>query len=280
MNHWKAVTSCIAVVLFVAGCGGSSDSNASSTASQNEALELQNKELVRRFYTEVIGQNKADLVSELFATDYIQHDATVASGPAGQITLVENLKTKIPGLVATIKHIGADGDYVAVHWQASATPDNEATGQAAIDLYRVSDGKIAEHWEAFQEVPATTASGNSMFSDQYVYTQPKQDVTEAQEEANDKMVVDAYKGVFNDGNVALLDQYWDPNYLQHNPQAPNGVEGLRGFIESLPPGGAKLEFIQTLADDDLVYTISTNQVLTDIFRVVDNKIVEHWDVVP
>ena len=142
----RAVTSCIAVVMSVAGCSGSSDSNAPSTASQNEELESQNKALVRRFYTEVIGQNKTDLIAELFAADYIQHDSTVPSGPAGQITLVENLKTKIPGLVATIKHIGADGDYVAVHWHASATPDNEATGQAAIDLYRVSDGKIAEHW--------------------------------------------------------------------------------------------------------------------------------------
>ena len=119
-----------------------------------------------------------------------------------------------------------------------------------------------------------------MFSDLYDYKQPKQDLTEDQEEANKKMAVNAYKGLFDDRNVALLDQYWDPIYLQHNPQVPNGVEGLRGFIESLPPGGTKLEFIQTLADDDLVYTISTNQVLTDIFRVVDNKIVEHWDVVP
>ena len=284
MNHWKALASCITVVMFVAGCSGSSDSNAPSTASQNEALESQNKELVRRFYTEVIGQNKTDLASELFAADYIQHDSSVPSGPAGQITLVENLKTKIPGLVATIKHIGADGDYVAVHWHASATPDDEATGQAAIDLYRVSDGKIAEHWDAFQDVPATTASGNSMFSDLYVYEQPKQDVTEAQEEANEKMAVNAYKGLFGDRNVALLDQYWNPIYLQHNPQVPNGVEGLRGLIGSLPPGGIKLEFIQTLADDDLVYTFSpgssTDHVAADIFRVVDDKIVEHWDVLP
>lgn len=282
MNNWKIVALWVAVVMFAAGCSSSSDSNAPSTTSQNEALESQNKELVRRFYTEVIGQNKTDLIAELFAADYIQHDSTVPSGPAGQITLVENLKTKTPGLVATIKHIGADGDYVAVHWQASATPDNEATGQAAVDLYRVSDGKIAEHWDVFQDVPATTASGNSMFSDLYVYEQPKQDVTEGQEEANEKMVVNAYKGLFDDRNAAVVDQYWDPNYLQHNPQVPNGVDGLRGLVASLPPG-IKLEFIQTLADDDLVYTISldsSNRPFTDIFRVVDNKIVEHWDVLP
>jgi predicted SnoaL-like aldol condensation-catalyzing enzyme len=284
VNQWRGLASCIAVVVFVAGCSGSSDSNAPSTASQDEALESENKDLVRRFYTEVIGQNKTDLVSELFAADYIQHDPTVPTGPAGQITLVENLKMKIPDLVATIKHIGADGDYVAVHWHASATPDDEATGQAAIDLYRVSDGKIAEHWDAFQDVPATTASGNSMFSDLYDYKEPKQNLTEAEEAANEETAVNAYEGLFEDRNVALLDEYWDPNYLQHNPQVPNGVEGLRGLIASFPPGGVKLEFIQTLADDDLVYTIlrnsSTDHVPTDIFRVVDNKIVEHWDILP
>jgi predicted SnoaL-like aldol condensation-catalyzing enzyme len=247
--------------------------------------------MVKRVYTEVIGQNNTGLVSELFAADYIQHDSTVPNGPAGQITLIQNLKTQIPGMVATIKHISAEGDYVLVHWHASATPSNEASGQAVADLYRVSNGKIVEHWDTFQDVPAMTASGNSMFSDLYVYQQPKQDVTEAQEGANKQMVVSAYKGLFNDQNLALLDQYWDPNYLQHNPWVPNGTDGLRQLIQSMPAGGAQLDFFQTIADDDLVYTISLNtmpgsnpgdptvtHMLTDIFRVVNNDIVEHWDV--
>jgi predicted SnoaL-like aldol condensation-catalyzing enzyme len=193
-------------------------------------------------------------------------------------------------VVATIKHINADGDYVVVHWQASATPADERTGQAVSDLYRVSNGQIAEHWGTFQDVPPTTASGNSMFSDLYQYPGQKPTLTEDQEEANRQMVVTAYLGLFNNHDVTLIDQYWDPNYLQHNPMVPNGTAGLRMFVQSQPDGGGgpKLSFFETLAEDDLVYTFGLMSVqgdagttmlfLTDIFRVASNKIVEHWDI--
>jgi predicted SnoaL-like aldol condensation-catalyzing enzyme len=275
----------------LAACGGTDAAPGADAPGGpgTAAQEKQNIELVRRFYTEVIGQNNTGVVAELFASDYIQHDSSVANGPDGQIQLVENLRTKTPGLVATIKHIAADGDYVVVHWHASATPADERTGQAVSDLYRVNNGKIVEHWDAFQDVPAMTPSGNSMFSDLYQYSGQKPALTEEQEEANKTLAVTAYLGLFNDHDLSLLDKYWDPNYLQHNPWVPNGTDGLKMLIQSMPAGaGTKLQFAQTLADDDLVYTIAlmsgqgdagaTMRMLTDIFRVVDDKIVEHWDV--
>ena len=158
----------------LAACGSSSENLSTGTDAApgarrrgglGRAQEAQNKELVRRFYTEVIGQNKTSVVAELFASDYIQHDSSVANGPDGQIQLVQDLRTKTPGLVATIKHIAADGDYVVVHRHASATPADERTGQAVSDLYRVNNGKIVKHRDMFKDVPAMTPSGNSMFSD-------------------------------------------------------------------------------------------------------------------
>ncbi|WP_437624099.1 hypothetical protein [Sorangium sp. So ce1151] len=90
----------------------------------------------------------------------------------------------------------------------SATPSNEASGQAVVDLYRVSGGKIAERWNGVQNVPAMTASGNSMFSDLCVYRQPKQEVTEAQEPKNEKMVTAAYNGQACT-DIATLDRWID-----------------------------------------------------------------------
>ena len=284
MNQWKSVGSCLAIVVSLAACGGSSDTLPSPDTTLSES---QNKKLVTRFYTEVIDQDNTGLASELFAANCIQHGSAVPNGPDGAVALVQDLKKQIPGVVATVKHIGAKGDYVLVHWHASATPSNEATGKAGSDLYRMSGGKIAEHWGTFQDVPATTASGNSMFSDLYVYKTPKQQVSAAQEAANEKMVAATYKGLFNDRNLALLDQYFDPSYLQHNPQVPNGSASLKDLIESIPAGGFVVDLFQTFADDDLVYTMmlapgqsdpTPTYLLTDIWRVVDNKIVEHWDV--
>src|SRR5438045_2684694 len=81
------------------------------------AFEEQNKALVTRIYTDVLNQDDADLANELFSGDLVQHDARAGGGPAGQLALFAILKANTPGVVGTIKHIAADGDLVAVHWQ-------------------------------------------------------------------------------------------------------------------------------------------------------------------
>jgi predicted SnoaL-like aldol condensation-catalyzing enzyme len=199
--------------------------------------------------------------------------------------VVKDLKAKIPGAVATVKRVAADGDLVAVHWQASATPANEATGQAKVDLFRVGNGKLVEHWGITQTVPAKTASGNSLFSDVYRYPKGAPTLSEEQEEKNRKFAVDAYRKL-SDGDATVLDKSWDPRYYQHNPAAANGTGPLKQFFQqntqSSPSpsstGGGGTRFGNTLADGDLVWVFSSDYVVADIFRVVDGKIIEHWDV--
>ncbi|MEA2642738.1 MAG: hypothetical protein QOF51_4132 [Chloroflexota bacterium] len=253
-------------------------------AGDQAGLEEQHKALVTRVYAAVLNQDDTLLATELFADDLVQHDARAGGGEAGQFALFASLKASTPGVVATIKHIAADGDLVAVHWQASATPDDEFTGQAVIDVWRLADGKIVEHWGGFQDVPAAAASGNSMFSDVYTYPQGAPTVSEGQEAANRELAVAAFTDLFNNQNLALLDQVWDPQYVQHNPRFPNGTPALAGLVESAPAGsGPRIIVSQALADGDLVFTIRNvagGNVAADIWRVVDDKIVEHWDVVP
>ncbi|ELS54903.1 putative exported protein [Streptomyces viridochromogenes Tue57] len=66
------------------------------------------------------------MVQELVATDYVQHDKAVPGAADGQVKQFKDVKAKIPGAVATVEHVAADGDLVAVHWHASATLKNEA----------------------------------------------------------------------------------------------------------------------------------------------------------
>lgn len=180
--------------------------------------------------------------------------------------------------------MAADGDLVAVHWHASATPANEATGEAKADLYRVSDGKLVEHWGITQTVPAKTASGNSLFSDVYRYPKEAPTLSEEQEEKNRKFAVDAYRKL-SDGDATVIDKSWDPRYYQHNPAVANGTAPLKKFLQqdaqgdASPTEGGGTRFGNTLADGDLVWVFSSDYVVADLFRVVDGKIIEHWDVV-
>ena len=121
-------------VFLIAGAPASlaAGHTAQSPSQLDEAgLEQQNKTIVTRIYDEVLNQDNTATAYALFSTELLQHDQGAGDGPDGQLALFDNLRSNIPGVVATIKHIAADGDLVAVHWQASATPFSAAASRAA-----------------------------------------------------------------------------------------------------------------------------------------------------
>jgi predicted SnoaL-like aldol condensation-catalyzing enzyme len=295
VGHRKNLPWLAAAAFFATACSGASGTGTAPAADSPAATEAQNKALVLRLYSEAFNQDRTGVVQELVGPDFVQHDKSVPGGADGQVKQFQDVKVKIPGAVATVKRTAADRDLVAVHWHASATPANEATGEARIDLFRVGNGKLAEHWSIAQTVPATTASGNSLFSDQYRYPNGAPALTEDQEEKNRAFAVEAYRKL-SDGDATVLDTSWDPRYYQHNPVAGNGTEPLKQFLQqqgatppsTTPPtgtppsdttGGGRTQFGHTLADGDLVWVFSSDYVVADVFRVVDGKIIEHWDVV-
>jgi predicted SnoaL-like aldol condensation-catalyzing enzyme len=282
----------VAVACFATACSSTSGadpaapSTTSAAARSSSASEERNKALVLRLYSEAFNKDKTDVVKELVGTDYVQHDKSVPGGADGQVKQFKDVKAKIPGAVVTVKHVAADGDLVAAHWHASATPKNEATGEAKADLFRVDNGKLVERWGITQTVPKKTASGNSLFSDVYRYPNGEPTLSEEQEEKNRKFAVDAYRKL-SDGDATVIDKSWDPRYYQHNPAAASGTAPLKQFFQQNTQGapspsgtgGGGTRFGNTLADGDLVWVFSSDYVVVDLFRVVDGKIIEHWDVV-
>ena len=110
----------------------------------------------------------------------------------------------------------------------------------------------------------------------------------AKEEANKKKVVEFYEKALNQKDVAAIDKYLGP-YRQHNPQAADGPEGLKGFIGYLKSStpNFKFEIKRVLADGDFVILHvhgipepgARGLAIVDIFRVDGERIVEHWDVI-
>ncbi|GGJ42698.1 nuclear transport factor 2 family protein [Deinococcus roseus] len=248
---------------------------AQNTPAQEEA----NKAVVLQLFKAAFQQDNPETLSSFYDDQVQEHTAAGLQDKTSALQGIAQLKSSAPGLVASIKHIAADGDLVAVHWQASSTPEDEFSGEARMDLYRVSAGKVIEHWSAHQRVPFSSASGNSLFSDLYVAPKDSPEISEEQEEANKQLVIGSYAGLFNDLKMDLLDQNWDPNYLQHNPYVGNGLLPLKRLVGSLGPSGAGLKFVGVVADGDLVFVFSGgNSVQGDLFRVSDNKLSEHWDV--
>jgi len=86
---------------------------------------------------------------------------------------------------------------------------------------------------------------------------------------------------FRDGDTEAFDDLIVEDYVQHNPQADNGLQAVKDFFAPLGP--VDVEVYRVIADGDLVAVHSHykiwNMAGVDIFRLNDDgKIVEHWDV--
>lgn len=120
------------------------------------------KEVVTRFIHSFYGEKK---VREAFETwvdpGYIQHNPMAKTGRDAAVAFLEPFFANTPGLTYEIKRFIADGDLVAVHVRMRMTPEDR--GFSVVDILRVKDCKIMEHWDVVQPVPETAANENGMF---------------------------------------------------------------------------------------------------------------------
>jgi predicted SnoaL-like aldol condensation-catalyzing enzyme len=121
----------------------------------------ENKKTVRALYEAVLNKKDFEEASKYLGAKYIQHNPTAADGPEGLKGFVNFLKEKFPNNKSEIKHIFADGDYVIVHVHAVREPGTR--GNAIIDIFRLENGKVVEHWDVVQPIPEKPANSNGMF---------------------------------------------------------------------------------------------------------------------
>ena len=121
-----------------------------------------NKATVRSFYEEAFNDGDPEGAVERYLGDrYIQHNPQAADGAEAFIGFVTWYRGEFPELRVEIKRMIAEGDLVVTHGVLTTGPKD--LGTAAVDLFRLEDGKIVEHWDVLQPVPAEAANDNTMF---------------------------------------------------------------------------------------------------------------------
>lgn len=129
-------------------------------AADSAQLEA-NKKNVVEFYDKAINQKDFEAASKYLGSRYTQHNPTAPDGPEGLKGFLAFLKGKFPQSRSEIKRVFADGDYVILHVHAVREPGTR--GRAIVDIFKLENGKIVEHWDVAQDVPEKAANNNGMF---------------------------------------------------------------------------------------------------------------------
>lgn len=122
---------------------------------------MTNKEIVLKMYDVVFNGHNLDRAKEFIKDNYIQHNPGVPTGLEGFLTAFKEHFKKFPDFKVEVKRVIAEGDFVMLHTHAIARPGQDEG--VVVDIYRLEDGMIAEHWDVLQPMPKKFVHENGMF---------------------------------------------------------------------------------------------------------------------
>lgn len=117
-----------------------------------------NRALIHRLFEEVLNGGKLEALEEIISPDYVEHAALPgqeAGGPEGVKQRLAVFRAAFPDLRWDLEDLVADEEKAVARWRMEATNRGEFMGIAptgkriavsGIDVYRVADGQVTEHW--------------------------------------------------------------------------------------------------------------------------------------
>jgi len=123
--------------------------------------EQANLDHVLGLFAEVLNPMDSGAVDRFIAPGYIQHSQLAPPGRDALKSFLDMIRAQTPLAVHDIKRAFVDGDHVTVHYHVRRWPDDR--GWAVIDIFRLEDGMIAEHWDVLQDVAEGGPNPNGPF---------------------------------------------------------------------------------------------------------------------
>ncbi|MFI7128520.1 nuclear transport factor 2 family protein [Nonomuraea sp. NPDC050153] len=125
--------------------------------SENDIVE-RNKEIVLRGFSEFAAGN-VEILRGLLREDFVEHSP---GNPSGRDAFIEFIASSpVAGARLDLKRVVAEGEHVVLHYHM--VPPGEERGIAVVDIWRMVDGQVAEHWDVVQPVPDPGEIPNGMF---------------------------------------------------------------------------------------------------------------------
>ncbi len=229
-------------------------------------------------YMEGIRDGNAREAVEKYTGDrYRQHSTGVADGVEGFVAFFEPFLERNP--IRDIRIIRSIVDGQCVFVQAFQSLNNGEARWVTTDFFDTDENdKIIEHWDVIapyvDDMPSgrTSIDGPTEITDEHLTDENKALVR--------AMVEDL---LMPGGDVSKVDDYIAPEYFQHNPQVPDGLEAFRPLLNDPNRPLWYHDIVLLVGQGNFVATLCratwehTEYAQVDIFRVEDGRIVEHWD---
>ncbi|GLQ74144.1 nuclear transport factor 2 family protein [Vibrio penaeicida] len=248
-----------------------------SKARQEFFQTMESVHVAEGFYTDTLINRDYNTYYDYIGEVYVQHAPDYPDGAEPlRVELLKYLDDN-PNIEVDILRTIAEKDYVAIH---SAWTNNGST-DVYVDIWRVEDGKLVEHWDHYQGVESSTElSGPEV--DMYARQNPDLNRTKA------LRVINTYNDLSDLNDVR---RFVDANFVGHTPEAQNGKGAFINHLQGMAQNGKRFVRTpaQTIAMGDMVLVHSKqvdrdveNDLGTgyiDIFRFNNQgKIVEQWSV--
>ncbi|WP_331766738.1 ester cyclase [Embleya sp. NBC_00896] len=136
----------------------------SSQSDQSDRIDRihRNKQIAQGFFDLAFNDKlPVEAVAKYVGSTYIQHNPQAPDGSEAFIRFVTEFGTEFPELSMDFMRVLAEDDLVVLHSLMRTSPDDRGT--ALVDIVRIRDGRIVEHWDVIQPIPETSANDNTMF---------------------------------------------------------------------------------------------------------------------
>ncbi len=242
---------------------------------------MTSKTIVVEAVTALFTEFDATKAGALIDPDYIQHNPQVPTGAPAVLGFLPALKES--GITTTTHRMIAEGDLVVLH----VTYDNAqlfgGEHMVTFDVFRVEDGKLAEHWDNLVAVTPPNPSGHTQ-------TDGVTTIVDLEKTATNKLLVENFiEVVLKNGEGDRITEFISTDlYIQHNSDIADGLDGLGAAIAAWADQGITMKYDTVhlvVGEGNFVFTASEGilggkrSAFFDMFRIEDGKIVEHWDTI-
>jgi predicted SnoaL-like aldol condensation-catalyzing enzyme len=235
-------------------------------------------ETARKVLVDIFRKKDVTVIDRYFAEPFVQHDPNMADGLSGTKAFVSALAAS-PAADITIYRTLVDGERVLVHSMYEGLKSAPAP-LIAFDLFHFKDGKIVEHWGGQEpQASARNLSGHTQVDG----PTPVEDRDKT--EAN-RTLVKSYRNVVTvQKHYDRIGEFLTESYIQHAVGVGDGIGRLKARFAAVVKPGALPTLVPRfyLADGNFVLSVVEARtdpptVNFDLFRISENKMAEHWEV--